>query len=309
MSLSLTARLLCAARHTYSIAAGGPVPDCLPYSAAVGYAAAPEGFVSGPEAIDACLVGETDDGIIVAFRGTMPPDSPNHAQVVRDWANDADALLIAEPEFGGMVHQGFLGSLNDLWAAAAAAIQLRAAQSPTKPIYVVGHSKGGAMANLAAVRCVTAFPTNPVIVCTFAAARSGDDNYAAAYARVVTNSTRYEYADDIVPHLPPSDAFFVMFQGVPFMADILPNLTRGYVSVGELHFIDWTGRVIPDHPGLRFERFASLAKLMLTFGFQTIVGDHSIELGHGYADALCPGLAALAVPPPAVGVAQPGPAL
>ena len=74
MPLSLTGRLLCAARQSYQIVGDGPVPAA-PNSDQIGYGT-PDGFAVGPARIDAALVGEADDGIIVAFRGTLPPDSP-----------------------------------------------------------------------------------------------------------------------------------------------------------------------------------------------------------------------------------------
>ena len=63
-------------------------------------------------------------------------------------------------------------------------------------------------------------------------------------------------------------------------------MTPGYASVGDLHFIDWDGNLVGDSPLLNFERFTHLAKLMTTFGFATIVDDHSISLGSGYDKAI-----------------------
>jgi hypothetical protein len=191
------------------------------------------------------------------------------------------------------VHQGFLGSLNGLWPGVEAAVRLRSAANPAKPIYVTGHSKGGPLANLAAMRLCAIFPVlpspaiaTPILVATFAGARPGDDAFKAAYDAAIRHSARYEYADDIVPHLPPSDEFITMFSNIPHISDTVKNLTRGYASVGDLHFIDWSGNLVADTPLLRFERFAHLAKLMVTFGFATIVADHSISLGSGYDTAI-----------------------
>lgn len=287
MPNSLAARLLCAADQAYDVAATGLLPYSLPRPAAVGYSGPPEGFVSGPDAIDAGLVGEADDGIIVAFRGTLPPDSPNHAQVIRDWVNNINALLVAEPGLPGLVHEGFRNSLNNLWGPMSAAILTHAAASPAKPVYITGHSKGGAMAHLAAVKCAAALTAagrpNPVIICTFAAARSGDQDFADGYAAQIPNSTRYEYTDDIVPHLPPEDAFRKLFQTMPVLSDVLPGLTQSYIPVGELLFINWDGKVVSDSPGLTIQRFAHLSERLLAFDFEDIVADHGIGPGSGYA--------------------------
>ena len=285
MLASLTARLLCVARQCYAIATDGPVADA-PDSNQIGYLEAPQGFAAGDERIDAALVGRSGDGILLAFRGTLPPDSPNHGQAILDWLSDIDAILCVAPGFTGRVHQGFLGALNALWPAVEPALRALIGKFPKTPVYVTGHSKGGAVANLAAIRLKPLLGDTPIFVVTFAAARPGDAVFAAAYDKAIPHGVRYEYADDIVPHVPPSDAFLAMFRELPFLQQTLPTLTPGYVSVGDLHFIDWSGAVVGDSTLLRLERFKHLAELMVGFGFQTIVADHSIQPGSGYEKAI-----------------------
>ncbi len=133
------------------------------------------------------------------------------------------------------------------------------------------------------MRLRTAYPAKfPVFVATFAAARAGNDLFAQAYDAAIPHSARFEYADDLVPHLPPSDAFIEMFKRVDFFAPTLNGLTPGYASVGDLHFIDWDGNLVGDSNLLEFHRFTHLAELMVGFGFQTIADDHSIAPGAGY---------------------------
>jgi hypothetical protein len=96
MPLSITARLLCAARHAYDASATGPVADTLD-STRIGFVGQVDGFAAGTDRIDAALVGEAPDAIVVAFRGTLPPGSPNPGQVILDWANDVDAVLVTDP--------------------------------------------------------------------------------------------------------------------------------------------------------------------------------------------------------------------
>ena len=55
---------------------------------------------------------------------------------------------------------------------------------------------------------------------------------------------------------------------------------------GELHFIDWSGDLVPDSTVLRFERFSHLAHLMVGLGFNTIAADHGIAPGSGYANGI-----------------------
>jgi hypothetical protein len=282
MALTMTARLLCAARQAYMITVDGPVP-AVPYLADIGYAN-PVGFASGALRIDAGLVGEAPDAIIVAFRGTLPLQSPDHAQVILDWANDCDALLVADPlGLKGGVHQGFRDALDSFWTRISATILTLADASPAKPIYVTGHSKGGPMANLAAGRLIKLRPNAAIYVNTFAGARAGDADFAAAYAAAVTNSDRYEFADDIVPHLPPMDALRLVARHLPLkgrlpeIAAKIASLTPGYVSVGDLHFINWSGTIVSESTFLEIERAASMMKVLGELEFDKIIADHSID--------------------------------
>jgi len=135
------------------------------------------------------------------------------------------------------VHKEFLDALNTLWAAIAPAVNAASAANPLKPIYVTGHSKGGAVANLAALRIKAALPNASVIVTTIAAARPGDATIQAHYDQVITHSTRFEYQDDIVPHLPPTNEFFEVLKNIPaFAKDLSVHVDVIFVSVGDFVF-------------------------------------------------------------------------
>lgn len=71
---------------------------------------------------------------------------------------------------------------------------------------MTGHSKGGAMASIAAMLLNRDKDLpNVTEVVTFASAKVGDSKFAKAYNKEV-NQTSYEYYLDIVPFLPPSQA-------------------------------------------------------------------------------------------------------
>ncbi len=291
MAIDLTGRLLCACSQAYSILTTGPGPMPQPRAGYVGWSQPPQAFATGDDKIDAVLVGETANEIIVAFRGTLPFDSPNQRQMIMDWLDDLDCPLVADPGLPGLVHQGFSVCVNLLWPQVKPLVAAALAVSPQRPIYITGHSKGGAVAFLAGWLCRQAFPAAAVHVCTFAAARCGDQAFADAYNAILPQTARYEYADDIVPHLPPDLAFAHMFADTPFLAARLALMSYNYVSAGDLFFINWTGQIVQDtgNPLLRFERFMHLATLIAEFKFAQIAGDHSINLGSGYATAICPG--------------------
>jgi hypothetical protein len=276
----------------------GPIRDTLPpprppRSQLVGYTSPPVGFVSGDDLIDAALVGVTADMIVVAFRGTLSIDSQDTGQAILDWANDADAPLIPGANLPGLVHQGFLDSLDNLWGDVEPAVVAAMTANPRKPVCVTGHSKGGAIAHLAAARIGSTIAGANLNVQTFAAARSGDADFAAGYAARVPSSLRFEFADDIVPHLPPGPELLLELQALPIIGGQLGDMQAGYVSVGTLQYIP--ARAAPgampvaDSPTLEADRIRSLIGLLETFQFETIKDDHAIDPTSGYANAVCPG--------------------
>ncbi len=173
----------------------------------------------GHRTIDQAIVGRVPEGVIVAFRGTLPPffgGQQDGWSVVLDWLNDSLSVCVEAPEYGGGVHLGFSDSMRRLWAnsghslGVGNAIQAMLDQSlldrrARRHLFVTGHSKGGALANLAAMRAAKAVEWRdmPVSVATIAAARAGNHAFARAYAATRIACLRYELAHDLVPHLPP----------------------------------------------------------------------------------------------------------
>jgi hypothetical protein len=288
MATSVECRLLCASVCAYSVQNDSTVGQQPPYYAAAQFKQAPTALVAGGDAINACLVATTNDGVVVAFRGTLPPSSPDHEQTIRDWFNDLNAELIQPTGVAGRVHEGFWNAVDSFWQPLLAEVQRQISQAGAGcNLYVTGHSKGGAMANLAALRFKVELGITPII-CTFAAAHPGDEAFATTYNNFFPNSTRFEYTDDIVPHVPPSLAFRQMFATVPFAQPFVQRLDLDYASVGALQFIDWSGALQPDSPTLRFKRFEHLATLFVTGGFAQIAADHESGCGGGYMGAVCP---------------------
>ena len=155
MATSLECRLLCASVTAYSINNDGPITQKpSPYFDAAQFVSDPPvGFVSGTDAINACLVGTTIDGVVLAFRGTLPSAGPDQEQTIRGWINDLDAELVRGDGLPGLVHAGFWGSLDSLWSAVVPEVQKRLTKDGLNSrLYVTGHSKGGAVANMAAMR-------------------------------------------------------------------------------------------------------------------------------------------------------------
>ncbi len=286
---TLDCRLLCASACAYGIDCNGNFAPPEPHYSAVGFQAVPMPIVGGMKNINACLVGTNVDGIVVAFRGTLSFDIHDLPSLL-DWMQDLDAVPIAVDGIPGQVHSGFWRDLDTIWDGVLAAVKsLQSASGGSLPVYVTGHSKGGGIAHLAAMR-LRATGVLPTEVYTYAAPRAGNEAFAAAYNHAIS-AFRYEYADDIVPHLPPDIDFLNALRNIPVVGRRFNELpTFDYADVGTLRFIDWNGHVVGDSALLKAQRIVRLSLLIVTGKFNQIVLDHTSSCGGGYMKATCPGV-------------------
>jgi hypothetical protein len=290
---TLDARLLCACNVAYSVSANGAIDPTLsgPFWEGVGWTESPVGIVSGPDAIDACVVGVNQDGIVVAFRGTIPPDDRTKPidERVRDWCQDFRAELVVRDGLPGKVHAGFLADLTAVWDPVQAEIQRIIAAKGKLPLNITGHSKGASVAFIAAMDWHDLKST----VVTFAAARPGNDDFAKAFD--IPTVRRYEYWDDIVPHLPPHTAMMKLLNVIAKRRFELLH-DDDYSSAGPLLYIHAGGSPITAPLGtiandtLWVRRFSRLTEKLLTCDFSEIVAAHSIGVGSGYQLGVWPGL-------------------
>jgi hypothetical protein len=294
---TLDGRLLCASEVAYSATQTGPVnpANSAPYYVGSGFIEPPTAIVDGPESIDACIIGRTVDGVVIAFRGTPPIDDRTKPlkQRIRDWCNDFRAELVSSPGLPGRLHAGFLGAVTALWPDASKEIQRQLGLTKgSTTVYMTGHSKGGAMANIACLKWAQETQNRPFVT-TFAAPRAGSDDFAAAVNTTIPNFNRFEYGNDIVPHLPPHIALIpLLMAATDSRFDDLEDYN--YQSAGQLFYVDEAGTIespkagrLADHV-LRLKRFGSLAETIFKGDFDQIVSDHSIDCGSGYQRAVCP---------------------
>ena len=330
----LTARrLLCACNLAYGVTAYVRSPDDLAITPPVlasreviaGLAAAvnfePGSFCayqsSSRAGIDAFLYGETDEYAILAFRGTLPArlvvDRDRLDRIFADWLNNARAHLVAGAGIGvpGYVHEGYAQSLDALWWGTGGLGELlprlRAAVAQGRRLLLTGHSKGGALAQLAALRLAAGgHGLRAAAVHTFAAPRAGNHTFANAFEGVLAGSVwRFEFQDDIVPHLPPTEALWFAVRSA--LRGTGSSLNGGfsegswaalkarsqaigeigsYESVGQLQFIDWDDHLHDgDTPGLRDERVLRLVRAM-ALSLPEVSRAHLPMPGYGYMDFL-----------------------
>lgn len=314
---NLASRLLTAAWSTYfrdpvKEAAEGVSPEAATRNAEVGYTAPPEVFIDGttfiwdppfntvlPEvsllaARDAVTVGVTSREVVVAFRGTIPLDgAADKALAVGDWLNNFNSLPQSWPGVG-WVHPGFAEAVDNLWDKLAGAIAPLVSQQPTLPVCFTGHSKGGAMAHIAAVRFKRASPSQKVLVCTFAAPKAGDSNFVGVFNAAVADSRRYEYGNDIVPHVPSNGGLSAsavggLGAGGPLAAQ-LASLAQAYRPAGKLYYLpELIGGADPGEPVHEIsstQRILNIAaavpNLSLPLNRSWLGKHHDIRPGSGY---------------------------
>ena len=154
-------------------------------------------------------VCQNSESIVVAFRGSERPSSLDG---FKDWllTNARNFLVLPEGRIGtdfaaagvgARFHRGFMSALAEVWDPLYAAVD-EAFKKQQRPIWITGHSLGGAIALLAAWRFHQQFlPVHRI--CTFGAPMIGNQAAADAYAREFPGKIiRYVDFSDMVPRLP-----------------------------------------------------------------------------------------------------------
>ncbi len=265
---SIDCRLLCASTCAYDITAAGTFTAVSPHYPAVRWKGVPTPYFAGPDNINAFLIGTNQaDGIVLAFRGTLPPTNLNIPPQIRDWLQDFLAEPVAEP--GSLptamkVHRGFWNAVDSLWPQLLRALQDLLASDPHPSLYITGHSKGGAMAAIAAARLFFQENIRAAGVYLYGAPRAGNSAFVAGFPSAVP-VVRFEHYLDLVPLLPPQVHFVELFAEVPGL-DVLVENAKGwdYTSLGTLRYIKQDGTVVGDNPSLHLARTGEiLAEVVL----------------------------------------------
>jgi pimeloyl-ACP methyl ester carboxylesterase len=133
------------------------------------------------------FIGVCDTHAVLAFRGSDPV-------TLQTWVTDAVVRLVTREHYDGRVHLGFSSALKHTWYKIERLLKL----IDDKPLFLTGHSMGGALAVLTACR-LAKLGRAPVATYTFGSPRVGDRTFCAGYKlptyRIVNRL-------DLVPEMP-----------------------------------------------------------------------------------------------------------
>ncbi len=178
----------------------------------------------------------TDEYMVLAFRGSQEPQDwmTNFTTQLRSFTIQKEGVSSLS-SYKGRVHTGFFLAWAIIEKSVLGQIQrwrqdLAAVGKPLPPLYITGHSLGGALATIA----TAGLADNGVDVAgvyTFGQPRVGDRTFTRQLAKSADGKVfRFVNNNDIVPHIPP-----------PFS---LWNPTRFYGHVGTATYFDSKGILI-----------------------------------------------------------------
>ena len=179
--------------------------------------------------LQAVVLGGTDK-VVLAFRGTRPDQ-------LTDWMADFEIEKVSFSDYFpspdvGMVHEGFCRLLAGSWPEIQAAVSRY--QDNGQPLWITGHSLGGALATLATAAYTFAArePVNGLY--TFGQPRVGDLAFCTqSETHFGDIMFRFVNDEDIVTRVPPR-----IVPGIP-----LPSY---YGHTGQLRFFEANGALHSD---------------------------------------------------------------
>lgn len=194
---------------------------------------------------------------IIAFRGTEP-------KVLKDWVTDARVKLVTKGQIPPQTHEGFSNALDSVFDQIDKT--LSGLRGSGALLYITGHSLGGALATLCAARLAHSNTYSIQGLYTFGCPRVGNGDFAQTFRSLVGPvAYRLVNNEDLVTRVPPR--------------------TLGYSDVGEMVYIDDSGRLRHDIGfWYRFLNLVANAAEDFKKAAETTVRDHGMELYCGHLE-------------------------
>ncbi|KAH8822750.1 Alpha/Beta hydrolase protein [Flagelloscypha sp. PMI_526] len=139
--------------------------------------------------------------IVLSYEGTEISQVQSLLADLDVTPDPLDTALFPGLPAGAKVHGGFLSAFKASSDLVFPAIQKLIEEKGTKNI-LVGHSLGGATAQLAAVHLALTVPGSNIELFTLGLPRVGNPEWAQSVTAKVPNNTRVNYKKDVVPTIP-----------------------------------------------------------------------------------------------------------
>ena len=198
----------------------------------------PECFLFGLEEGYPGFVARVDkeNSIVISFRGT---------DGLIDGISNLQVQCIPF-EYGGRVHKGFKNAFDSIKHKLISGINKLTNNEKPKTFYIVGHSRGGAIATLAAAYIAREISPEEIQVVTFGSPRVGNETFKKEYEKLIKESkikhTRYEEFLDLIPHLPTTASEKILYPRLGTIQENCSSLINmqidNYCSVGERIIVD-----------------------------------------------------------------------
>ncbi len=231
-------------------------------------------------------LGDREPMLVLAFRGTEVKKPADIRADVR-----ANPMKVGPEGEGHQVHSGFYEAFKVVEDEIQKSLQQKSLKD--LPLYITGHSLGGALA-VVATYCIS---NDSVGACyTFGGPRVGNLAFGQS---IKTPIYRFINAADLVPRLPPSylieglTLFFRWVPAIPYhnkIADYLERF-RSYRHYGDLRYLSAATRTVtdgenspPQYPGLQvianppqLSRWVWLYQRLIATMGRAGISDHGIE--------------------------------
>lgn len=214
------------------------------------------------------------DHVVLGFRGT-------EATSIKDIKADAKAVSMASPT-GGKIHKGFYQAYGTVESQIQE--RLNKKDITQKPLFITGHSLGGALATIAAKRLVH---QGGISACyTFGSPRVGDEEWVS---QIKTPLYRLVNAADCVTMLPPGQEVVTVFS---WLVSFIPTVGKrlrawilskigGYYHGGDMKYL--TNCPCGDYKNVVLLYYVSglhrlKAIIYKKLPWKTMLSDHSIAI-------------------------------
>lgn len=152
---------------------------------------------------------ENDEAIFILFRGT----EDNPADIKLDMKALDQFTFSKASNMKGAVHEGFYIAHIALRNFIRESLEESIKKTPNKPVFITGHSLGGAIGHIAMYSLLTAkkmgLPVNLKSIYTFGAPRVGNKEFGMSYTQLAKELGVGVYnianENDMVPHVPCTD--------------------------------------------------------------------------------------------------------